>query len=253
MGPFHKIASDKTNEITARLKAVETASVQLAELFGEDPKSMPMGELFSIFSTFVSDYKKAEFFLQKRAETEERNRKRKIAEEARRLTQAAKKKETGDRPSVVVLDGHSLPTSSEKSDEKKKEEQPIVDKVVGALQEGSAGSIRQLIRARRRKAVAGRKDALKNDTYDAETRERAGSGAILSPTALPSSGSPGSPGSPGISPSTPPPAPPPASGKSKRKKKPLWQAHKDPDSGDTYFYNTKTGESVWEKPPSFPY
>jgi len=40
--------------------------------------------------------------------------------------------------------------------------------------------------------------------------------------------------------------------KKKKKKKIVWQEHRDPD-GDTYYYNIKTGESSWQKPPDFPY
>jgi len=63
-------------------------------------------------------------------------------------------------------------------------------------------------------------------------------------TSTNSNNSPVSPTSPNAKKSDP--------SKKKKKKKVVWQEHKDPD-GDTYYYNIKTGESSWQKPPDFPY
>jgi len=154
MAPFHRVAAEKAEELNQRLRYVEEQASKLAYMFGEDPKSMPMGEMFSIFSTFVADYRKAEIYLQKKVEAEEKNRKRKLADEMRKAAAASKKQLTRESSGSIQIDEQKLPVTTNNNPEEKKNE-PIVDKVVGALQ-GDAGSIRQLIRARRRKAGAGR-------------------------------------------------------------------------------------------------
>jgi len=35
------------------------------------------------------------------------------------------------------------------------------------------------------------------------------------------------------------------------KKKEVWEAYRDDDSGDVYYYNTQTGETTWDKPSGF--
>jgi len=229
-----------------------------------------MGEMFVTFSTFVTDYRKAELYLQKKVETEEKNRKRKIADEMRKAAQASKKQAlTREGTQTMLLDDQKMPVSPTTPEEKKNE--LIVDKVVGALQ-GDAGSIRQLIRARRRKAGAGRAgrrqsgivtEGLTNEKHKQslpDLSEDSGTNTSLNNglRSLKTSNITKSPMSSASAPGSPTRVPTTqvnnnAPKQAKRKKKPLWQAILDPDSNETYYYNTKTGESVWDKPSNFPY
>jgi hypothetical protein len=242
-----------------------------------------MEELFQIFATFIQDYQKAMVYLEKRKEQEETNRKRKEAEEARK----AAKLEKMEKVHNLTADSKTLQEAL--SVAKQKKEEPLVDKVVGALTGGSSTQIRKMIQARRRKAGAVRRKAIRADGKEEEEegeegeeeekgeakagategggapiRRTAPSTKVVEAKADVAGAKPDGGGAKEGKPATPKEASagaePEKEGKKKKgtekggkKKKKVWQKHIDPDSGDAYFYNTKTGASTWEQPPNYPY
>jgi hypothetical protein len=207
-----------------RVDKLEKDAHDVIRYFGEDPSKMPMEELFGIFKLFVKDYSNA---LEK--VNKDRALAKKKAATAAKISKDRQKDQASGKKKKQVMFGGS-------GDSK----EMLMDSVLSDLAGSNTSQIRSKIRARRRQAGTMRRKTVKPADLG---RDLASSGLLSSPSKgnMDENGDTGGEMDATV-----------GKKKAKKKKKKVWQEHKD-DEGDIYYYNTKTGESTWDRPPNFPY